>query len=117
MILDALDVQFHAGAGMIVAPVWEGLATFVEAALEHWQEPDQGIWEVRGDPQQFTASKVMCWVAMDRGADMARVRQDHERAEKWRKAGDDLKAEILEQGVDAKGRFRQAYGHEELDAS
>jgi alpha,alpha-trehalase len=48
---------------------------------------------------------------------MARVRQDHEWAEKGKRAADDLKAEILDQGVDAKGRFRQAYGNEELDAS
>ena len=63
MILDALDVQFHREAGQIVMPVWEGLAGFVDAALQHWREPDQGIWEVRGDPKHFTASKVMCWVA------------------------------------------------------
>ena len=57
MILDALDVQFRSGAGTIVAPVWSGLATFVNAALQHWNEPDQGIWEVRGEPKHFTASK------------------------------------------------------------
>ena len=57
MILDALDVQFHRGASQIGAPVWEGLSGFVEAALQHWREPDQGIWEVRGDPKQFTASR------------------------------------------------------------
>ena len=51
-----------------MAPVWEGLAGFVDAALEHWREPDQGIWEVRGEPKHFIASKVMCWVAADRGA-------------------------------------------------
>ena len=71
MILDALAVQFRRGATTIVAPVWEGLAGFVDAALSHWHEPDQGIWEVRGDPKQFTASKVMCWVAAARGADLA----------------------------------------------
>src|SRR5271157_1898362 len=54
---------------------------------------------------------------MDRGATMARVRQDNDRAEAWRKAADDLKAEILDQGVDSQGRFRQAYGNEDLDAS
>src|SRR5271165_4990179 len=53
MILDALDVQFRRGAGQIVKPVWEGLAGFVDAALEHWHEPDQGIWEVRGDSKHF----------------------------------------------------------------
>ncbi len=82
MIMDALDVQLRRGVGQIVAPVWEGLAGFVDAALQHWQEPDQGIWEVRGDPQHFTASKVMCWVAAARGADLARERGDEERAKR-----------------------------------
>jgi GH15 family glucan-1,4-alpha-glucosidase len=118
MILDAVDVSLRQGAAaQIVKPVWEGLAKFVEAAIAHSGDPDQGIWEIRGDPQQFTASKVLCWVAMDRGADLAGRRQDHDRAEQWRKAADELKAEILDQGVDANGRFRQHYGNEELDAS
>ena len=54
---------------------------------------------------------------MDRGADLARTRSDDDRAEPWRKAADELKAEILDKGVDATGRFRQHYGNEELDAS
>ena len=46
---------------------WPILKLQVECAAAHWEEPDRGIWEVRGDPQHFTASKFMCWVAMDRG--------------------------------------------------
>ena len=117
MILDAVDIHLRRAASQIVKPVWEGVAKMVESAITHAGDPDQGIWEIRGDPEHFTASKVLCWVAMDRGADMARTRQDHDRAEQWRKAADDLKAEILDQGVDARGRFRQHYGNEELDAS
>ncbi len=117
MILDAVDIHLRRAASQIVKPVWEGVAKMVESAITHAVDPDQGIWEIRGDPEHFTASKVLCWVAMDRGADMARTRQDHDRAEQWRKAADDLKAEILDQGVDARGRFRQHYGNEELDAS
>src|ERR1700687_3602712 len=117
MILDALDVQFHSGAGMIVTPVWEGLATFVEAALQHWHEPDQGIWEVRGDPMHFTASKVMCWVAASRGADLATERGDDERAQRWKAGADEIKAEILDKGVSSRGVFRQHYETDDLDAS
>ncbi len=117
MLLDAVDIHLRQGAAQIVKPMWEGLAKFVEAAITHAGDPDQGIWEIRGDPQQFTASKVLCWVAMDRGADMARIRHDPDRADTWRKAADELKAEILDKGVDARGRFRQHYGNEELDAS
>ena len=117
MILDALDVQFHSGAGQIVTPVWEGLATFVEDALKHWREPDQGIWEVRGDPKHFTASKMMCWVAAARGADLAEERGDSERAKRWRAGADEIKAEILDKGLSKRGVFRQHYETDDLDAS
>ena len=117
MILDALDVQFHWGAEQIVAPVWEGLASFVDAALEHWHEPDQGIWEVRGDPKHFTASKVMCWVAAARGADLAEARGDDKRAKQWRAGADKIKAEVLAKGMSARGVFRQHYKTDDLDAS
>ena len=117
MILDALDVQFHQAAGQIVAPVWEGLASFVDAALEHWREPDQGIWEVRGEPKHFTASKVMCWVAAARGANLADERGDGDRAKRWRAGADKIKAEVLDKGVSARGVFRQHYKTDDLDAS
>ena len=102
MLLDAVDIHLRQGASQIVKPIWEGLAKMVDAAIAHAGDPDQGIWEIRGDPEHFTASKVLCWVAMDRGADMARIRHEPDRAEAWRKAADELKAEILDQGVDSR---------------
>jgi GH15 family glucan-1,4-alpha-glucosidase len=118
MLFDAVDIHLRQGlATQIVHPVWAGLAKLVDAAIEHADDPDQGIWEVRGDPQHFIASKVLCWVAMDRGAHLARMRYDDDRAAAWRKAADELKAEILDKGVDSRGRFRQHYNNEELDAS
>jgi GH15 family glucan-1,4-alpha-glucosidase len=117
MLLDAVDIHLRQGASQIVNPVWEGVAHLVDTAIAHSGDPDQGIWEIRGDPQHFTASKVLCWVAMDRGAEMAQFRQDTDRAEQWRKAADDLQSEILDKGVDEHGRFRQHYANEELDAS
>ena len=48
--------------------IWPILKRQVEEALKHWKEPDRGIWEVRGEPKHFTSSKLMCWVAADRGA-------------------------------------------------
>jgi GH15 family glucan-1,4-alpha-glucosidase len=50
---------------------WPLLSQQVEKALTHWREPDRGIWEVRGEPKHFTSSKIMCWVAADRGARLA----------------------------------------------
>jgi alpha,alpha-trehalase len=117
MILDALDVQFRRGASQIVPAVWEGLAGFVDAALEHYREPDQGIWEVRGEPKHFTASKVLCWVAAARGADLAQERGDDKRAQRWRAGADKIKAEVLDKGVSSRGVFRQHYKTDGLDAS
>ena len=117
MLLDGVDAHLKQGAAQIVHGVWEGLAGLVEDAITHSGDADQGIWEIRGEPQHFTASAVLCWVAADRGTDLAHRRGDTDRAERWRKAADDLKAEILDKGVDEHGRFRQAYENDELDAS
>ncbi len=68
MILDSIYAHArHQGTQMGPAG-WDGFVQLVEAAVEQWSEPDRGIWEVRGEPKHFTASKVMCWVAADRGA-------------------------------------------------
>ena len=97
--------------------IWPILVRQVEAALEHWREPDRGIWEVRGEPKHFTNSKMMCWVAADRGARLARLREDNERAEQWQAAADEIHADILTNGVDDRGVFTQHYDTDALDAS
>ena len=118
MLLDAVDIHLHEGqAQQLVQAVWKGLAGFVDAAIQHSNDPDQGIWEIRGDPQLFTASKVLCWVAADRGTDLARERGEDELAARWQKAADEMKADILDRGVSEKGLFRQHFANDELDAS
>ncbi len=117
MLLDAIETHLVQGAAQLVHPVWEGLSGLVETALAHSGDADQGIWEIRGDPQHFTASAVLCWVAADRGATLAVRRGDSDRADRWRKGADQLKEEILAKGVDEQGRFRQAFENDELDAS
>jgi GH15 family glucan-1,4-alpha-glucosidase len=97
--------------------IWPILVKQVEAALEHWRGPDYGIWEVRGEPRHFTSSKVMCWVAADRGARLAEIRGDMERAARWQSAADEIKADICEKAVDARGVFCQHYDTTALDAS
>jgi GH15 family glucan-1,4-alpha-glucosidase len=97
--------------------LWPMLSRQVEAALEHWRKPDRGIWEVRGAPQHFTSSKLMCWVAADRGARLAQLRDDEDMAERWAKAADEIHADILENALDDRGVFVQHYGTDALDAS
>ena len=96
---------------------WPMLKRQVEAAIAHWREPDQGLWEVRGPAQHFTASKVLCWVAVDRGAKLAELRGDLECAAKWRKAADEIHADVCANGTDDRGVFCQHYGTTALDAS
>jgi len=97
--------------------VWKLLVRQVEAAIERWSEPDRGIWEVRGEPKHFTSSKVFCWVACDRGARLAELREDSERVQRWRAVADEIKADVLQHGVDDRGVFKQHYGTDALDAS
>lgn len=90
--------------------------------LEHlesiWREPDEGIWEVRGEPQHFTHSKVMAWVAFDRAAEIAASNGDAEIAGRWRQNADEIRAEVCVRGYDEKlGSFVQFYGSRRLDAS
>jgi GH15 family glucan-1,4-alpha-glucosidase len=118
MLLDSISI--HARHGLtqqMPTTTWELLSDLVEDAVAHWQEPDRGIWEVRGEPKDFTASKVLCWVALDRGTRLAKARGDTERAERWSKVADEIKAEVCDRGVDKRGVFVQHYETDALDAS
>jgi alpha,alpha-trehalase len=97
--------------------VWQMARTQVEHALRHWREPDRGIWEVRGEPKHFTSSKLMCWVAADRGARLARVRDDADSAARWQQAADEIHADICANALDERGVFCQHYETTTLDAS
>src|SRR5579863_6085158 len=91
-------------------------------ALEHladvWQQPDDGIWEVRGPRQHFTHSKVMAWVAFDRAIKEGdRIDAEYPR-ERWRAVCDRIREEVLEKGYNRQvGAFTQYYGSSEVDAS
>ncbi|HEV3128395.1 MAG TPA: glycoside hydrolase family 15 protein [Solirubrobacteraceae bacterium] len=97
--------------------LWPIIKRQVESALTHWREPDRGIWEVRGTPKHFTSSKLMCWVAADRGARLAAIREDQARALRWQAAADEIHADICANGMDKRGVFVQHYDTEALDAS
>ncbi|HSO94197.1 MAG TPA: glycoside hydrolase family 15 protein [Candidatus Dormibacteraeota bacterium] len=97
--------------------VWPLLNRAVEEAIANWRKPDQGIWEVRGPAQHFTSSKLMCWVAVDRGARLALLRGEAEVAKRWGSVAAEIHADICKNGVDSRGVFIQAYGNPALDAS
>jgi GH15 family glucan-1,4-alpha-glucosidase len=97
--------------------LWPIIKRQVETALKKWREPDRGIWEVRGDPKHFVSSKMMCWVAADRGARLARLRDDEATAARWQAAAEEIHADICEHGVDGRGVFVQHYDTDALDAS
>jgi alpha,alpha-trehalase len=97
--------------------LWPLLREQVHQAIDHWRDPDRGIWEVRGEPKHFVSSKLFCWVALDRGARLAWLHDEPEIAEKWEGIADEIKADILENGLDQRGVFTQFYGSTALDAS
>jgi alpha,alpha-trehalase len=88
----------------------------VEAAIEAWPHPDQGIWEARGEPRHYVSSKLMIWVAVDRGVRLARGFGFDGIADGWETKANEIRAEILERGV-RDGIFRQHYDTDALDAS
>jgi len=96
--------------------VWALIESQAECASRVWREPDQGIWEARGAPQQYVSSKLMCWVALDRAAKLAEIRGDAEKRETWQATADEIREDILANGV-KDGVLRQHYDTESLDAS
>jgi GH15 family glucan-1,4-alpha-glucosidase len=97
--------------------LWPIVQSQAECATRVWREPDQGIWEARGAPQQYVSSKLMCWVALDRAAKLAQIAGDPELAQTWGKTAEEIHQDILDHGVSDRGVLRQHYETEALDAS
>ncbi len=96
-------------------PLQRSLLGYLE---EHWQRPDNGIWEIRGTPRHFTHSRAMVWAAFDRGVQAVRKFGLKGPAERWEKLRDDIRDEIEERGFDHKRRtYTQYYGADGVDAS
>jgi GH15 family glucan-1,4-alpha-glucosidase len=97
---------------------WRFLLALVDTAVERWQEPDQGLWEMRGEPRHFVHSKVMCWAAVDRGLRLAEDCLRQAPMKRWRRARDEIRESVDEHGYDhERETFVQAYGSGELDAA
>jgi len=98
--------------------LWVQLSGLVEWVCKNWRQPDEGIWETRGGKQQFVYSKLMCWVALDRGLRLAEKRSfphDHAR---WLRTRDEIYLDVMQHGWNKEmNAFVQHYGSTSLDAS
>jgi len=115
-LLDSIYLHEKALRGTGTPADRELIRRQVEAAIDAWPHPDQGIWESRGEPQHYVSSKLMIWVAVDRGARLARGIGRDDLAAGWERTADAIREEILERGV-RDGVFRQHYDTDALDAS
>jgi alpha,alpha-trehalase len=97
--------------------LWPLVQSQAAGAIAAWREPDQGIWEARGKPQHYVSSKLMGWVALDRAAKLANIRNDDRLADQWHSTAEEIREDILTHGVSDRGVLRQHYETDALDAS
>ena len=97
--------------------LWPLINAQAECATAVWREPDQGIWEARGEPRHYVSSKLMCWVALDRAAKLAHLHGTPDLQETWQATADEIRADIEKHGVSDRGVLRQHYDTDALDAS
>ena len=98
--------------------LWPVLRTLVDYAAAHWREKDESIWEVRGGPRHFVYSKVMCWVALDRGIKLATHFHLPAQVADWRAAAQNLRREVWRHGYKRNSHtFAQSFNNQVLDAS
>jgi len=117
-VVDAAWVLVRAGHPLY-PETWRAVRGFVDRVCERWSEPDAGIWEIRGDAVQHVHSKVMAWLALDRGLCIARThRLPVERRRRWLDARDAIGADVTELGYSpALGSYTRSYGSQDLDAA
>ena len=104
--------------GEIPEEAWDLVCSFAEVVIKNWRRRDRGVWEVRGEPQRFVYSKVMCWAALDTAAYIAAAVEQRRLYRRWAQMAFVIKTEILDLGwSESKRAFRQRYGSDALDAS
>lgn len=102
----------------VSAETWQFVKKIVDHVCGVWNTTDAGIWEVRGKPQHFVYSKLMCWVALDRGIKIAEQKKFEADFTKWKKVREEIKEAILERGFNSKlNSFVQSFDSEDLDAT
>jgi GH15 family glucan-1,4-alpha-glucosidase len=116
-LLDAIYL-FNKYGTSISYDLWTYVRGMVDYVAEHWREPDAGMWEIRGELQQFVSSKVMCWVALDRGLRLADKRSFPAPRARWLEVRDEIYETIMTEGFSReRGVFSQVFGGSDLDAS
>jgi GH15 family glucan-1,4-alpha-glucosidase len=116
-VMDALyQARVHGLA--LEQPAWDLQRLLLEHLEEAWHGPDEGIWEIRGEPRHFVHSKVMAWVAFDRAVRTVEGQGLHGPLDRWRELREEIHSEVCERGYDEDlGSFVQAYGTREVDAN
>src|ERR1700722_1037305 len=117
---EMMDVHYQARRGGLSGDDsgWDAQLKFLEHLQKIWTEPDEGIWEVRGEPRHFTYSKVMAWVGFDRSIRSAETFGLRGPVDEWRELRDEIHREVCAKGFDRKlGTFVQSFGSKQLDAS
>ena len=117
-VVDAAWVLVRAGHPLY-SETWRAIRGFVDRVAERWSEPDAGIWEIRGDAVQHVHSKLMAWLALDRGLRIARThRLPGRQRQRWLSARESLGAEVRNRGFDVElGSYTRSYGSTDLDAA
>jgi GH15 family glucan-1,4-alpha-glucosidase len=116
-LVDAVYTLAHR-SGNMDRGTWRSVRAFVEFVRENWRQPDQGIWEIRSGRRHLVHSKIMCWVALDRGARLIRGFGLPGPAEEWEREAEEIRRTVLERGVDhERGSLVRAFGDTAMDAS
>jgi pentatricopeptide repeat protein len=117
---EAMDSLYAAEQAGLPLPVrgWSAIASVLDWLVDHWDEPEEGIWETRGGQQSFTYGRVMCWVAFDRGIRLAAGRGLPAPVARWTAARDEIYAQVMDRGFHASRQaFVQHYDTDVLDSS
>ena len=101
-----------------IEDMWELVKKIQANVMQEWRKPDKGIWEIRGEERHFVSSKVMCWVALDRGARIARMLGKYDCEKRWQQEAGLIRRDVLERGwKEELQSFSQTYDNTALDAS
>lgn len=119
-LMNIIDYYFLHFPGRVgeMEEMWEVVRLIVKSVYGVWKLPDRGIWEIRNEEKHFVFSKLMCWVALDRGVKIASYLKQPAYETAWKLEADKIKEDIMQNGWNEKlGTFTQAYGYTDVDSS